>query len=141
MTSTQVVSTKTRRLRHLLLMSLGQQELGKRIRQAHEEAGLTQSELAERLGLRHPQSISRYERGETEVPQKRLRRISDETEKPLSFFLADDLEQPEEPVADPATLALARQMLDELRALRVAVQRLEETPARRGTPRERDASN
>ena len=72
MPSTSLVSTKTRRLRQLLLVSLGQQELGRRIRQARDDAGLTQSQLAELLGLKHPQSISRYERGETEVPQRAL---------------------------------------------------------------------
>lgn len=142
MTSTLLVSTKTRRLRHLLLVALGQQELGKRIRLAREDAGLTQSELAELLGLGHPQSISRYERGETEVPQRRLRRIAEATGKPLGFFLADgdEAEAPAAPLADPATLALAKQILEELRALREDVQRLEGPPAQPGRPRERGVS-
>jgi transcriptional regulator with XRE-family HTH domain len=78
-------------------MALGQQELGRRIREARDDAGLTQPELAEQLGLSHPQSISRYERGETEVPQRRLRRIAEVTGKPLGFFLTDDLETQEPP--------------------------------------------
>jgi transcriptional regulator with XRE-family HTH domain len=123
-------------------MALGLEELGKRIHQAREEAGLTQSQLADRLGLGHPQSISRYERGLTEVPYKRLVRIAEETGKPLSFFHPDSPPETVEsaPLADPATLALAEQILAELRALRVAVQRLEGPPTQAGTPRERGAS-
>lgn len=86
-----MVSTKTRRLRHLLLMSMGRSQLGERIKFAREEKGLSQAELARRVGLGHPQSISRYERGETEVPPKRLRAIAEETGRPMSFFVAERL--------------------------------------------------
>ena len=121
-------------------MALGQQELGRRIRQAREDAGLTQSELADLLGLRHPQSISRYERGETEVPQKRLRRIAEVTGKPLGFFLTEE-QMPQKPAEDGDTLALVQKVLEEVRALRAAVSRLEEEPTRAGTPRERGVSS
>jgi transcriptional regulator with XRE-family HTH domain len=70
-------------------MALGQEEVGRRIAQAREEAGLTQAELATRIGLRHPQSISNYERGETEVPAKRLRAIAEATGKDISYFLGE----------------------------------------------------
>ena len=103
-----LVSTKTRRLRHLLRVQLGHDEIGRRIASAREEAGLTQQELAERIGLRSGQSISRYERGETEVPSKKLRRIAEQTHKPLTFFI-DDLEaQAEE--QDVAELAVVERL-------------------------------
>jgi transcriptional regulator with XRE-family HTH domain len=120
-------------------MALGQQELGRRIRQAREDAGFTQSELAEELGLRHPQSVSRYERGETEVPQKRLRRIAEVTGKPLGFFLNDEPVD-QEPTEDADTFALVQQILEQLGDLRAAVRRLEGQPARASRTRERGAS-
>jgi transcriptional regulator with XRE-family HTH domain len=90
------VSTKTRHLRHLLRVAIGQEEIGRRIKQAREEAGLTQPELAERLNLRHPQSISKYERGLTEVSTHRLERIAEVTGKPISYFVQEIRgEQPE----------------------------------------------
>jgi len=71
-------------------MAMGQEELGRLIALAREEANLSQPELAERIGLKHPQSISNYERGVTEVPPGRLRKIAEATGKPISFFLGED---------------------------------------------------
>lgn len=84
-----MVSTTTSRLRHLLIMTLGQEELGQRIKQAREDAHLSQRDLADKLGLKHPQSISRYERGIHEVPPRRLRQIAEVTNHPLSYFVGD----------------------------------------------------
>lgn len=70
-------------------MALGRKELGQRIAQAREDADLTQQELAERIGLKTGQSISRYERGETEVRTRRLERIAEETRKPMEFFIGE----------------------------------------------------
>ncbi len=123
-------------------MTLGQQELGRRIRQAREDAGLTQSELADRIGLSHPQSISRYERGETEVPQKRLRRIADETGKQLNHFLADEVDSaPAVSAEDVELLAMVKEIRAEIRDLRADVRRLEGPPTQAGTPRARGASS
>jgi transcriptional regulator with XRE-family HTH domain len=116
-----------RRVRHLLLVEL-RLELGRRIKQAREEAGLSQTELADRIGLRHPQSISNYERGETEVPGKRIRRIAEVTGRPLSFFLD------EEPAQDLDLLAGLRDLVARLE--RVA-EVLEAQPARRSARGER----
>jgi transcriptional regulator with XRE-family HTH domain len=138
-------ATKSRNLRKLLLDVLEEGSrirlaaVGERIKQARQDAGLTQSELAEQLGLSHPQSISRYERGETEVPQRRLRRIAEVTGKPLGFFLTDDLET-QEPPEDADTLALVHEVLEQLRDLRAAVARLEGQPVPAGKPRERGVS-
>lgn len=85
-------------------MALGDQELGRRIAQAREDARLSQPELAQRIGLRHPQSISNYERGKGEVPPGRLRRIAEATGKPLTFFVDE-----QSPPLAPGPHPLARQ--------------------------------
>lgn len=110
MASTRLVSTKARRLRHLLRVAIGQEEIGRRIREAREAADLTQRDLAERIGVQTAQSISRYERGETEVPMKRIRRIADATGKPLDFFIT--LPEGEQPVSPDATARLEREVAE-----------------------------
>ncbi len=80
------VSTTPRRLRHLLAVTF-QSELGERIKQARDDAGLSQAELASAIGLSHPQSVSNYERGLTEVPPRRLRQIAEATRRPIGFFV------------------------------------------------------
>lgn len=70
-------------------MALGRDELGERIAKAREDAGLTQQELADRIGIKTAQSISRYERGATEVRTRRLERIAEATGKPLEFFIGE----------------------------------------------------
>jgi transcriptional regulator with XRE-family HTH domain len=71
-------------------MALGQEELGRRIKEAREQAKMTQRELADAIDLRDAQSISNYERGITEVPTPRLRRIAEATKQPLAFFLGPE---------------------------------------------------
>jgi transcriptional regulator with XRE-family HTH domain len=85
----QKPSTKARRLRHLLLMSLGQGEIGVRVKQARDACGFTQQELAERSGLKNGANISRIERGKTQLTSKRMRRIAAATRKPVEFFVQD----------------------------------------------------
>jgi transcriptional regulator with XRE-family HTH domain len=70
-------------------MSLGLEELGALIKQAREDAKLSQRALADKIDLKDPQSISNYERAITEVPVPRLRRIAEATGKPLSYFIPD----------------------------------------------------
>lgn len=88
---------------------MGDPVLGQRIREARQAAHLTQPELAARVGLKHSQSISNYERGTAEVKPDRLRRIATATSKPLSFFLdapaTDD-------VSDPVLRQLVREELE-----------------------------
>lgn len=55
-------------MQRLLLRMVGQEEVGHRIRQAREGKEWTQQQLADAIGVATAQSISRYERGETEVP-------------------------------------------------------------------------
>lgn len=103
-------------------MAIGQEEIGRRIAQARDDADLTQQELAERIGIQTAQSISRYERGETEVSAKRLRRIAEATGKDLDFFIQDPEKMGRK--VSPGELAELRGELEEVRAAVERVERL-----------------
>lgn len=94
-------------------MSLGQEELGRRIKDAREQAKMSQRDLADAVDLRDAQSISNYERGITEVPTTRLRRIAEATKQPLAFFLGPD--DPE--VGLPQLSRWQAEVLDRMRLL------------------------
>jgi transcriptional regulator with XRE-family HTH domain len=102
------LSTTPRRLRQLLRMAMGQEELGRLIALAREEANLSQQELAEKIGLSQGQSISNYERAVTEVPARRLRSIAEVTGKPIGFFLG------EQPQASPEATQELLQVLGQV---------------------------
>ena len=59
--------------------------LGKRLRQARDEAGLTQKESAERMGCTQ-HLISLYEAGIRRMHADLLPELARELEKPLSYF-------------------------------------------------------
>lgn len=69
------------------------EQIGRRIRSAREEGGLTQAELGDRLGVSHS-VISDLERG---IPKKvdlfDLEKIGEILGKPLSYFLGQDTEE------------------------------------------------
>ncbi|MEV6791221.1 helix-turn-helix transcriptional regulator [Streptomyces sp. NPDC051320] len=58
-------------------------ELGDRIRDLRDEAGLTQEQFAERSGIDR-RTLQRYERADTEVPYSALLLIAHALEIPLS---------------------------------------------------------
>jgi len=69
-------------------------QVGKRIREAREEQGITQAELARRLGMRQG-AVSYIERQEW-VQKSVLERYAAALGKPLSFFVQEDpQEQPD----------------------------------------------
>jgi transcriptional regulator with XRE-family HTH domain len=108
-------------MQRLLLRMIGQKEVGLRIREAREAADeMTQQELADAIGVATAQSISRYERGETEVPAKRLRKIAEATGRPMSFFVQEAAEV----ISEPDRLAAIE---DELRLLREELSAVRET--------------
>ena len=59
--------------------------IGCRVREARAEYGLTQEELASDVGV-DPKHISRIENGRKHGSDQLIRRISEVTGKPLSFF-------------------------------------------------------
>jgi len=64
------------------------EETGRRIQRAREEAGLSQGELASRLGLTQA-ALSNYELGKRRLNLATLERLSKQLAKPLSYFLED----------------------------------------------------
>lgn len=64
-----------------------QQQLGRQIRLARVEAGLTQGELAEAIFVSQ-RCISLYELGEREPGVLTLKNISAALAKPLEYFLS-----------------------------------------------------
>jgi len=60
-------------------------DIGCRVREARAEYGLTQEELANDVGV-DPKHISRIENGSRNGSAQLIRKISEVTGKPLSFF-------------------------------------------------------
>lgn len=63
-----------------------------RVRRARREAGLSQSQLAARIGA-HTTSISDWERGRNEPSARHIVGIARETGKKVEFFFSDDDEE------------------------------------------------
>jgi transcriptional regulator with XRE-family HTH domain len=68
------------------------QKIGLKVRQAREEASLTQQQLAELLGYKDRISISFIENGH-KSPYKNIEKIAKITGKPLSWFFEEDEEK------------------------------------------------
>lgn len=82
--------------------------LGERIRFARERAGMTQAELARQIGLADAQSVSNYERGRSEVPRERLRRISAATRTPIAYFVSEpEVAEEETPLLERIAAGIA----------------------------------
>jgi transcriptional regulator with XRE-family HTH domain len=64
-------------------------ELGKRIRLRRVEQKLSQSDLADRLGVSF-QQVQKYEKGVNRVGAARLQQIATALDVPVTFFFDDD---------------------------------------------------
>jgi len=73
--------------------------VGKRIRQRRWLVGMTQQQLAERVGIKF-QQIQKYETGANRVSASRLWDIADVLDVPVSFFF-EGLESSDTESADP----------------------------------------
>jgi transcriptional regulator with XRE-family HTH domain len=62
--------------------------IGQRIQKAREEAGLSQEELASRLGYTQA-ALSNYELGKRRLYLANIEQIAKELNKPLSYFIDD----------------------------------------------------
>ncbi len=82
-------------------------ELGGRIREARASKGWKQRELASQVEV-EPMTVSRWERGATTPDLDVLRLVAEATEKPLSYFVADEAERPSVSDADEAVKKLER---------------------------------
>lgn len=87
--------------------------IGDRIKQARTEAGFTQDELADLVGVGMRQ-IQYYESGESD-PYRKLRQIAEATGKPIDWLLRGD--ETSEPDAEgvAARLSAVEEQLRELR--------------------------
>lgn len=61
---------------------------GNRLREAREQAGITQDQLAALVGASR-RSPSRWENGEVDPSLKHVVRIADVTGKPIDFFIRE----------------------------------------------------
>jgi transcriptional regulator with XRE-family HTH domain len=62
-------------------------EVGRRVRSRRLECRLSQTELAERIGVTF-QQVQKYEKGVNRIGAGRLQRISEALEVPISFFFS-----------------------------------------------------
>lgn len=127
MTSRVGLSTRGVHVGTLYFVALLREELGKRIAAARKAAGLSQQELAHKIGLKHAQDISRYERGKVEVPSFRIDLIAEATGRQRSYFTRDPTEP--EPVAPDHLRQAIREetagILDLLQRIDARLQRVE----------------
>jgi transcriptional regulator with XRE-family HTH domain len=79
----------------IVLKAMIYKEIGKKIQRAREELGLSQEELASRLGYTQA-ALSNYELGKRRLYLANIEQIAKELNKPLSYFLEDS------PVRAPA---------------------------------------
>lgn len=68
---------------------MDKRHIGNLIRIARKTVGLSQMELAERIGISY-QQVQRYERGLSEISITRLSQIAHALNAPLSCFISDD---------------------------------------------------
>lgn len=66
-------------------------ELGKKIKTAREELGMSQAQLAEQLGYNSPATISHFEAGQRKISIQDLHKISEALGYPMGSFL--DIEE------------------------------------------------
>ena len=70
-------------------------EVGRRVRARRLECRLSQTELAERIGVTF-QQVQKYEKGVNRIGAGRLQRISEALEVPISFFFGGSATAPRE---------------------------------------------
>ena len=72
-------------------------EVGRRIRVRRLERQMSQTELADQLGVTF-QQVQKYEKGVNRVGAARLQRIADALDVPISFFFSADRGSPQEAI-------------------------------------------
>jgi Predicted transcriptional regulators len=94
--------------------------VGKRVRHRRWLVGMTQQQLAEKVGIKF-QQIQKYETGANRVSASRLWDIADALEVPVAFFFEGIEDNAKEPAADiaeavPADLLGDKEALDLIRS-------------------------
>lgn len=74
------------------------EEIGSLIRRLRKAAGMTQMNLAEKMGITY-QQVQKYENGTSELTLKRLRQVVDALNVPVRTFIHDEgtVAEPEVP--------------------------------------------
>lgn len=88
-------------------------DIGKRIRQARIDVGMTQAELASQINRRQA-SVSAMENGKMEISAGSLARMAIAFEKPVSYFFPNwltEMLKPDDLSADEAVLLTLAQQL------------------------------
>lgn len=104
---------------------MGYKSIGRRLQLAREEAGLSQEQLASRIGCSQS-TLSNYEKGKRRLYLAQLEKIAEELQRPIEYFmqpLAEDTGEPG-PGADPAGEPEARALLEALSGLSPAARKL-----------------
>jgi transcriptional regulator with XRE-family HTH domain len=109
-TRKKLSATDARNLRTLLLAAVFEpQEIGERLAQARNEAGLTQEEAADLVGVA-TRSLQGYEYGDV-VPYKKMRALAEVYKKPVAWLLHGDPQLPESDVT-PVQLEAALERVE-----------------------------
>jgi transcriptional regulator with XRE-family HTH domain len=87
------------------------EEIGRKLQKAREEAGLSQEELAKKLGCTQA-SLSNYELGKRRLYLADLQRIGQLLGKPVTYFLEDS--EDEQPAHRDLDLMLKEQFVKEI---------------------------
>ncbi len=72
-----------------LKISKSEKSVGELIRQLRKSSGLSQMQLAERIGITY-QQVQKYEKGVNQLTLSRIRQISGALGVPASFFLDEE---------------------------------------------------
>jgi transcriptional regulator with XRE-family HTH domain len=70
------------------------EEVGRRVRSRRLECGMTQTELADGIGVTF-QQVQKYERGANRIGASRLQGIAETLKVPITFFFDNDHRQPD----------------------------------------------
>ena len=84
--------------------------IGKLIRERRKELGMTQEELAKRLGYKDKSAISKIEKDKNDVSQSNLVKISDALGVPPTYFI-DRIEIPHDTYPSKVVMEYAKRLL------------------------------
>lgn len=106
-------------------MIMGYKSIGKRIQLAREEAGLSQEQLAAKIGCSQS-TLSNYEKGRRRLYLAQLEKIAEVLQKPIDYFLQPVEEKDAGLNSPPAALddADIQAVLDALQKLSPASRKL-----------------
>ncbi|MCH8093413.1 MAG: helix-turn-helix domain-containing protein [Chloroflexi bacterium] len=109
-------------------------DMGKRIRRARDDSGMTQAELAEQISRRQA-SVSDMENGKMDISAGTLARMANALDKPMTYFFPtwlSDILQPEKLSPEESELLSLAQKLstEDLRSFIIQVRALVERDKR-----------